>query len=1450
MFLGEIAFTILIVMMISIPSALSGESEKDQGTKSSSHQLTHEPNIKDLTQLRGCTGIFIENGGQWDPEILFVADTGYGKVGFMRNGLIHEIYVKERIASESPFDPFLDKAEERIVDSCMIDITFDNSIVSDIHGEDPVSTMYNFFLGNEPSSWASNVSGYRSISYIDVWNGIDITYYFREGSLKYDIILAPGADPSSISMLVVGTEDLAISDDSLIIKTSIGQDLTDSDLIAYYQDTKEMIGSSFKLNDKGYGFNLDTYDKYRKVIIDPKYHVNAINYSTYFGGTNRDFPRDMIIDDFGNVFIIGETDSAFFPTSEESYDKTYNGNRDIFLLKFDSNTQEMVFFTYIGGSNFDSAVKFSLNDSNEIFIGGITTSSDFPVTPDAYCSNIHPGEHIEPESEICLMKIGQNGSKLLFSTYFGGRGMDIITGIEVTNNDVLIFSGSTDSDDFPITTDAFQKNKINYPIPDTTDIFIVKFNLKDMLLDYSTFIGGSGSEGAECMEYDKKTEMVFIGGHTQSEDFNVTNSSFQSTINSYQDGFLLAFNISSKNLTYSTFFGGSGYDYFTDLYIDERGFVDACGKTRSPDLFVTNGSYDTDFSGLYDGFFLRFNSMNNTFVYCSYMGGSSSEEIRSISRDNDGFIYIGGTVSHSNIEMDKGTFDWIAEGEHEGFYMKFDENGSKLIYSTYIGGTENDGVTKVIYDEKNQESIILGHTDSPDFPMNNNSLNNNYYGNEDIFLIKINHTLSPTKPMNLTAHSGKSFIELNWDPPLSDGGSPIDKYTIMKKPYGTVSFEILTDVRSTYFNDTNVENGKLYCYVVKAHNWIDYGPLSIEVSAMPLAIPSSPRNLTIDLTGDKIVKLRWEAPESDGGLPLKGYYLYKFTGSELIPERIPVVSGDQYSDRSVINGITYRYFLTVWNDLGESIPSNQVNATPMTTPVSIKNITVRSGPGFVHLTWDPPEDDGGRPILDYTIHRTDGDSSPQFLVESGVLEYNDTEVENGTRYWYQISSRNIVGSSPLSISVIGDPIGPPGPPQDLKAPSSPGTVELSWDPPFHDGGSKLLGYNVYRSIETDDWSRIMKIENQETTYTDRYLDNGKVYRYRVTAYNKIGESEPSSIIEITPFGTPGTPTDFYLVPGDGFINIFWNGPDHDGGSPVIGYEVFKGEKENDLTIFTPLDDEDHFFNDTEVINGKVYFYRILAKNNIGTGPSTKILGAIPGGLPTPPTSIIITPHDGYVDIFWDGPLDDGGFPITKVSIYRGSNENNPDRIFGTDQEKGSYRDKALVNGEKYYYSLTCMNSIGESSQSEIFEVTPVGKPSVPSSIQAKVLSSNSIEISWSPPEIDGGSPIQKYRVYRFMIEGGEPIITDINGNETMFEDIGLTAGRSYIYRVSASNSQGESELSEPVVASTSNDGSDFSFLTILIVIFVLVISLGGIIFFIWIRGKEKNPIDEFYKENG
>jgi fibronectin type 3 domain-containing protein len=461
----------------------------------------------------------------------------------------------------------------------------------------------------------------------------------------------------------------------------------------------------------------------------------------------------------------------------------------------------------------------------------------------------------------------------------------------------------------------------------------------------------------------------------------------------------------------------------------------------------------------------------------------------------------------------------------------------------------------------------------------------------------------PSAPTGLTATSGDSFIWLTWNAPTSDGGFPITNYKIYR---GTISNgEILLAVigNVTYYDDMNVTNGITYYYKVSAFNIIGESPLSTEINATPGYIPSAPTDLTAT-AGSNYVYVTWNAPASDGGNPITNYRIYKGTTSDGETFFIDIGNITYYNDTSVFGGVTYYYKASAINLIGEGPLSNEDNGTPISAPDTPTNITALSGDTYVNFTWESPSNDGGSQISGYNIYRN-GIPGIYAYVSANQLWYNDTNVINGITYPYYVSAINIVGEGPNS-TVSGTPMTVPSAPENLQANVGDSHVYLTWEIPSDDGGSPITGYNIYR-YETSGIFAFIPVN--QLWYNDTNAVNGINYTYNISAINIVGEG-PTSTISGTPMTAPSAPTNLRADAGDGYVNIAWEVPLSDGGSPIVNYRIYRSTISGDETFLEEIGNI-LTYNDTSVTNNITYFYKVSAQNTVGEGPFSNEADATP-----------------------------------------------------------------------------------------------------------------------------------------------------------------------------------------------------------------------------------------------
>ena len=323
---------------------------------------------------------------------------------------------------------------------------------------------------------------------------------------------------------------------------------------------------------------------------------NGLVFSTYIGGSFGDEGFGICIDDDGNVYITGITESQFFPTLN-AYDDSYNTGWDCFVLMMNSTGTGLVYSTFIGGTfsftppfadRNDFAEAIAVDSYGNAFVTGYTNSQSFP-TVNAYNDTLSSWNI----DDCFVFKLNATGNGLIYSTYIGGTGQDQATDISIDAEGCAYITGSTQSTDFPLV------NAYDEDLNGASDSFLVKLSPEGNQLLYSSLLGGNGIDSGQSLVCDE-LDNIYLGGITNSSDFPVVNGVAYNG-NGSASCFVLKLNLTSNSILYSTCVGGSMDDSLLSLIIDSYGTVYATGSTYSDDFPMVN-SYDSTQNGASDVF--------------------------------------------------------------------------------------------------------------------------------------------------------------------------------------------------------------------------------------------------------------------------------------------------------------------------------------------------------------------------------------------------------------------------------------------------------------------------------------------------------------------------------------------------------------------------------------------------------------------------------------------------------------------------------------------------------------------------------------------------------------------------------------------------------------------------------------------------------------------------------
>jgi hypothetical protein len=275
------------------------------------------------------SGFFVENKGQWDENIIFGANTGFGKLGITNDGMVLNIDTEDE-------------------ETKILKYGYPGSESFEPYGIVELEQKINYYYGNDPKDWVEGARTFSQVMVEDLWDGIDMNYYFDEKGLKYDMILNPYSNPENIRIKVEGMDDMKVNIDTVQMDIGSGTEILDKDLVSFYKDSKNVIGSSFKMiSPDTFGVEIDGYDESQEVIIDP------VVFATYYGGNNNDEPSGISYDPSGNIYVVGTTYSTDLYLSEDSHKDEMTGYLDGYLLKLKSDGTSVLYSSYFGGISSD-----------------------------------------------------------------------------------------------------------------------------------------------------------------------------------------------------------------------------------------------------------------------------------------------------------------------------------------------------------------------------------------------------------------------------------------------------------------------------------------------------------------------------------------------------------------------------------------------------------------------------------------------------------------------------------------------------------------------------------------------------------------------------------------------------------------------------------------------------------------------------------------------------------------------------------------------------------------------------------------------------------------------------------------------------------------------------------------------------------------------------------------
>ena len=651
---------------------------------------------------------FIPNRGQWDASVRYVLVTkGYTVWVFpdrwvffpARSGANALLDGNRGHTTPAPLEMKLPAAVDTIL------------------AEQPMAGRVNFFLGNDPDGWVSNLLHYRRLRCVAA--GVEYELVVANGALEYRIraehpehlerLLFQLPEQWKAVVLEDGTLELQYQSVPIFRHTSPRMfQLRSNDTIP--------VAGQFVQSGDGFRFALAQSLPDMPVLIDP------LVYSTFVGTDSSDKGKAILVDNNGNAIVAGSTEDADFPTTSGAYDQTHNGDDDVFVLKLNANGSSLIFATFIGGSEGDEPGAMTQDNSGNLYLVGSTESSDFPTTSGAY-DRTHNGEE-----DAFVVKLNSSGSALLYATYVGGSENDYGTGVAVDNNGRAVACGYTESSNFPTTNGAYDTDHNG-----EEDAFVLRLNPAGSNLVYSTFLGGDDDDEAHDVML-RGNGMAIVCGYTKSTDFPTTNGAYDQSHNGSRDWFVTALNSNGSQLSFSTFVGGSSSDEAYAIAPGPSNSIIVAGSTESSNFPTTSGAYDQSFNGAKDVAVVRLNHSASQLMWGTFVGGSS-EEVAEDCFTTDSYVYLTGKTSSSDFPTSSNAYDQTHNGSEDVFIAQLTINGSALPYSTFLGGSQDDEGKSIV--ASGCAVYVTGYTYSSNFPTTSSAYDQSFNGEEDAFVVKL-----------------------------------------------------------------------------------------------------------------------------------------------------------------------------------------------------------------------------------------------------------------------------------------------------------------------------------------------------------------------------------------------------------------------------------------------------------------------------------------------------------------------------------------------------------------------------------------------------------------------------------------------------------------------------------------------------------------------------------------